>query len=262
MVRYFSAVLLLLAVSVTPSRLLADAIASVTVQTDTRGLPGGSSCMLTSSGAEIECQSGLPNAPAIMQAAGSASAGVGSLSIFAAADGPSNNLARADASASYDYQIVFPGAYSGSITGEYALSINVGAPAGSYGELVISQANTHITAPVQDPPYPGRPLMLTSIYVPGQPFEIKGNVSATALAPEEVAYASVRLIGFFDPAGNPVPFTVVPEPPGWPVLGLGLVLVWRGKRIRWGDARGGYIDWIETPGSMVSARSAVARAAA
>ena len=203
-------------------------MASVTVQTETGGQPGGSSCLLTSSGAEIQCASGKAGVPDLMRAAGSA--GVGSLSIFAAADGPGTFLARADASTSYHYQIVFPG-YSGAITGEYAVSISAGIPSGPYGELVLSQGSTKVTLPVENSPRHGPPVMLTSIYAPGQPFEITGDISGDALAPEEAVHASVHLTGFFDPAGNAIPFAAVPEPAGWPVAGLclGVVLVWGRK---------------------------------
>jgi len=98
--RWLSPLVLFLTASVAPPQLFGDAMASVTVQTETGGQPGGSSCLLTSSGAEIQCASGKAGVPDLMRAAGSASAGVGSLSIFAAADGPGTFLARADANTS------------------------------------------------------------------------------------------------------------------------------------------------------------------
>jgi hypothetical protein len=212
--------------------LLADAIASVTVQTDMSGLPGGTSCKLTSSGAEIACTSGTATVPDVMSAAGSASAGVGSLSIFAAADGPTNFLGRADASASYNYQVYLARGYSGIITGEYTLNVNAGLSPGIYGYTNMSQGSATATYALEEPFYTRNPITLTSMYVAGQPLEIQGSIMGTAIADEEVVYASLSLIGFFDQAGNSIPFTVAPEPATWPVLGLSLVLVWRGKRLR------------------------------
>ena len=128
--RLLSPPVLFLAACLTPPQLFCDAIASVTVRTDTSGLPGGSSCLLTSSGAEIQCASGETNVPDLMRAAGSASSG--------------------------------------------------------WARFPSSLART-AQAPFSREPMP---------------------------AP-----------GFFDPAGNAIPFTVAPEPAGWPVAGLCLGVV-------------------------------------
>jgi hypothetical protein len=43
--------------------------------------------------------------------------------------------------------------------------------------------------------------------------------------------ATVQLAAFTsNSTGAPIPFTMVPEPAGWPVLGVCLVLMWWGKR--------------------------------
>ncbi|HWD98294.1 MAG TPA: hypothetical protein VG345_04640 [Bryobacteraceae bacterium] len=226
---------LVLAAFLAPALLLADAVASVTVQTNTTSLPGGSSCFLMSSGAQIQCASGNAQMPDLAEAAGSASAAVGSLSVFAGAsgDGPGGTLfARAVANASYDFDVLFPaGAPPGMITGEYTIGILAALGGGS---LTISQPGATQEFPIDyEEQFIRNPVLLTSAYVAGQPFEISGSASADANGvSEEGASASVQLIGFFDQAGNAIPFTVAPEPEGWPVLGLCLLLVWRRKRIR------------------------------
>ena len=136
--RPLSFLVLFLAASAVPPQLFGDAIASVTVQTD---LPGASSCMLTSSGAAIQCVSGDLRRPPTAEATGSASAGLGSLSLSLAAGTTGGGFARSSATATYDYEVVLPGAPSGSIVGEYAVTALAGGDFGVFGNISVSQGS-------------------------------------------------------------------------------------------------------------------------
>jgi len=231
LIRRLPIVLLALAASVAPPVLRADAIASVTVESS---LPGTTPCRLTSSGAAIQCVSGNIQTPPDAVATGNASAGVGSLSLSVTA-ASTGGSATASAIASYNYELFFPGAASGNITGEYAVSGSAAGDIGIFGNISLAQGSSSVTFPIEAPAARiPNPVTISSAYVSGQPLVISGNMGAEASTPgEETASGSVRLIGFFDQAGNSIPFTVAPEPATWPVLGLCLlVLGWRGKRIR------------------------------
>lgn len=227
--RLLSPLVLFLAASVAPPQLFGDAIASVMVETD---LPGASSCMLTSSGASIQCVSGNPSMPPTAEATGSASAGLGSLSLSLAAGTNGSGFARSTATASYNYEVVLPGASAGTIVGAYAVTASAAGDFGVFGNINLSQGSATESIPIEAPAPPiANPLLITSSYVAGQPVLVSGSMSAAASSPgEESASASAQLIGFFDPAGNPIPFSTVPEPAGWPVPGLCLALMWWRKR--------------------------------
>jgi hypothetical protein len=212
--------------------LSAGAISSATVFTSTIdiGPLGGSICSLTSSGAAISCESGLPGNPGLAQAQASSSAGLGFLSLEAAT-GAFTGSAVASASASYDFTLYFLPTVSGMITGEYSVSARTEAdftPGGPNGSISLGQTNaTGLTFPVAESTFITNPVLLVSDIVAGQPLEILGSGSMFTDTPGgEGSMASIQLIGFFDQDGNPLTFTTVPEPTLFPMIFLVTGLVW------------------------------------
>lgn len=222
---------LFLAFSVAPLRVKADAISTVSVRTDTTNLPGGSACSLSSSGAAIQCTSGETGVPVVAQASGSASAAFGLLTVATAADGPAPNPATpsavAEANASYSYQVILPNAPPGEVIGFYHVTMGRTGNPLEQGTISITEGSASTTFPISDAGGP-LPFLLMHPYVAGQPLDITASIQALALASGSMS-ATVQLVGFTDGTGAPIAFTIVPEPAGWPVLGLCLLVVWRAK---------------------------------
>ncbi len=222
---------LFLAGCLAPLRVHADAISGVSVRTDTTNLPGGSACSLSSSGAAIQCTSGETGVPVVAQASGSASAAFGFLTVAVAAEGPAPNPATpsavAEASASYSYEVILPNAPPGEVIGFYRVTQSRTGNPLEQGTFSITEGSASTSLPIADVGGPF-PFLLQHPYVAGQPLDITASIQALALAPGSMS-ATVQLVAFTDATGAPIAFTIVPEPAGWPVLGLCLVVIWRAK---------------------------------
>jgi len=205
------------------SQLTAGTLASVRVTATNRNDPS-SSCLLTSAGAPIVCEIsvGLGN---VAHADGNASASLGLLSLHTNAFAFLPGSADAQAMAQYDFNIYFPGAPSGTLTGNYFISGSSMAsfPGGNW-EIDIGQGQSEL----HFLPPPNFPVLMQSVmipfsYVAGQTLAIKGFISGGASgagSDSEFTDVSLRLLGFVDQSGNAVPFAEVPEP----MLSQGLVV--------------------------------------
>jgi hypothetical protein len=160
---------------------------------------------------------------------GSASASLGLLSLHTNAFSRSPGLADAHAMAQYDFTIYFPGAPSGTLTGNYFISGSTMADFLTFGawDIDIGQGQSQL----HFPPPPGIPVLMQSVmlsfsYVAGQTLAIKGSISGFASTPgSEFTDVSLRLLGFVDQSGNAVPFAEVPEPMLSPVLVVSLAFL-------------------------------------
>lgn len=206
---------------------------SATVGTDIVVPPNlVSPCSLTSTGtssATTSCGSRLNGIP-LANADSSASAILGSLSLYDSVDTSGSGEGYGKATAQYDYLITFPGATTGTITGKYSLS---GASTNDQGfttadwTLSIGQGNSTFQSPSTQ--FLTETVTLSSSFTAGQALEITGYASGwTSGAPTFGDYntdVSLQLLGFFDQAGNPVTYAEVPEPVLWPLLFMSLAAI-------------------------------------
>jgi hypothetical protein len=212
--------------------LSAGAIASVAV--DAAGGAGPPTCSLTSTGAHISCSATFMGFP-VAFSEGQATASLGFLSSSTNAGG---GVSNAHATAQYDYLLNFPGVGSGTITGQYLVHGSTQADFMTTGTWGLSIGQGSSTLAISAPPhflFLDDTVTLSSAFTEGQTLEITGFVSGHSNSPgTEMTNVSVQLIGFFDVAGNPLPFAdaQAPEPVLWPVVLLSLAILYRWKPVR------------------------------
>jgi hypothetical protein len=196
----------------TLNQVAADANSSVSTSLLGYGVP----CTATSSGALIACESGTAQVPNLVVAETSATAGYGSLDLFASAGGFGNGYAQS--SAAYQEMADF-GSATGTVTGYYSLSAASNSTYGPYwaGELLITQGSNSESIQLDS----GDLTFSLSSPYHGVPIMIAGSALLEASTPgAEDAQAFISLDSLVFQAG-----VQTPEPGfGW-LVGLGLFVL-------------------------------------
>jgi hypothetical protein len=177
------------------------------------------SCSMTSSGALVSCDSseGVGGLEAFGSASSSAS--FGSASVFAETAGEGGQ-ADARATASFDEFLIVNGAAPGTIVGHYVYSASFTADFNTSADLVmfisVQQGTTSFTFPLPSSnpaSVNDMPIDIQSTFQLVAPFEEQAVLSALGSSPGvESDSASLQFLGFTDLAGNPVAFSIAPEP--------------------------------------------------
>ena len=190
--------------------------ANSSVTTDGYVFGYGDPCSATSNGALITCESGPQQHPDLVEAETWATAGYGSLDLFASAGGLGN--AYAQSSAAYQETADF-GSATGTVTGYYAVLSNSNGDYGPYwaGGLLITQGSNSESIPLD---WGNLTFSLSTPY-DGVPITIAGSAWLEASTPGgEDAQAFISLDSLVFQAGQQTP-----EPgSGW-LVGLGLFAI-------------------------------------
>ncbi len=191
--------------------------ANSSVTTDGGAFGYSDPCSATSNGALITCESGPQQHPDLVEAETWATAGYGSLDLFASAGGFGN--AYAQSSAAYQETADF-GSATGTVTGYYAVLSSSNGDYGPYqaGELSITQGSQSELIPLDC--FGNRTFSFSTPY-DGTGVAIAVSAWIEASTPEgEDARASISLDSLVFQAGQQTP-----EPgSGW-LVGLGLFAI-------------------------------------